>query len=199
MIVSKEFSKIDTLGLELEQYRKKTCDMQWYKLKEVIEERIQYICPNFQLYVFGQYRKLFGICIGINMKIRAHHLLCMQLYEGKGYNDNFCKGMEHVIEELRKNNSYFTLHKETDVICENCPNRMNETECRLGNEDVEIKDIKVMHALNLEFNEMVTYKTINKVLETKIDVYNFSNICGTCRWFRENICNYDKWKNSFTK
>lgn len=133
------------------------------------------------------------------MKVRGHHLFCMQLYEGKGYNDEFCKGMEQVIKDVRKNGVSLTVQKEADIICEKCPNRINKTDCRLGNEDVEKKDIEVMKALNLKENEIISYEMIRKRLENNIDENNFLNICASCRWFQENICNYEKWKNSFRK
>lgn len=131
------------------------------------------------------------------MKIRAHHLLCMQLYEGKGYNDEFCKGMEQVIKDIRTNGVSFTVQKKADIICKKCPNRMKKTECRLGSQDVEKKDIEVMKALNLKNNEIISYEIIYQRLENNIDENKFLNICGSCRWFRENICSGEKWKNSF--
>lgn len=131
------------------------------------------------------------------MKIRAHHLLCMQLFEGKGYSETFCEGMAHVIKELQMDKKGFTLEKASDDICNHCPNKVNETDCCLGNEDVENRDKNVMTILHLQENELLTYESIKNDLKSKIDEKHFIDLCGDCRWYKKKICTYEKWRSSF--
>ncbi|HEX3014471.1 MAG TPA: DUF1284 domain-containing protein [Methanobacterium sp.] len=73
------------------------------------------------------------------MKIRAHHLLCMQGFQGYGYSEDFSKNMAEIIEILQN----FPKHKieiiaGTDVICAFCPYNINGS-CQENHESLEHK------------------------------------------------------------
>jgi hypothetical protein len=41
------------------------------------------------------------------INIRVHHLLCMQGFQGYGYNDDFATHLKNIIERFRKNPDTF--------------------------------------------------------------------------------------------
>src|SRR3989338_5500080 len=59
-----------------------------------------------------------------SMDIRAHHLLCMRSFQGKGYSEEFVDNFYKVIDELKKNPLVKVVNKP-DAICEKCPHNKN--------------------------------------------------------------------------
>ena len=56
-------------------------------------------------------------------RLRPHHGMCFQFYEGKGYSADFTDHMGKVIKELEADSEQkVVLKAETDIVCENCPN-----------------------------------------------------------------------------
>ena len=55
------------------------------------------------------------------MELRAHNLLCIQGFVGKGYSPEFVANMTRVIESLG-NDAPVTVTASPDVLCSACPN-----------------------------------------------------------------------------
>ncbi|WP_424356150.1 DUF1284 domain-containing protein [Methanobacterium sp. MBAC-LM] len=136
------------------------------------------------------------------MKIRAHHLLCMQGFQGYGYSEDFSKNMAEIIEILQN----FPEHEieivaETDSICTCCPYNING-KCQESQGSLEYKvfggpkskiltannriismDLKVLKKLDISpgsiFEAGEIFKITNEKLKTYFDV---KDICGDCRW-----------------
>lgn len=120
------------------------------------------------------------------MKIRAHHLLCMQGFQGYGYSEDFSKNMAEIIEILQN----FPEHEieivaETDSICTCCPYNINGKcqESQEVNDKIISMDLKVLEKLEISpgyvFKAGEILKITNKKLKTYLDV---KEICGDCRW-----------------
>ncbi|UZQ50374.1 DUF1284 domain-containing protein [Clostridium kluyveri] len=122
------------------------------------------------------------------LTLRAHHLLCIQGYKGYGYSKNFTENMDKIICQLKKDT--FTRIKVisgVDEICSCCPNNTEEKLCRY---EIKIKSIdkKILNLLDLNLNEIYTYKYILDTIHEKINHKIFENICGTCQWFKYGYC-----------
>jgi len=136
------------------------------------------------------------------MKIRAHHLLCMQGFQGYGYNEDFSKNMAQVVEILQN----FPKHKikivaETDAICTCCPYNTNgkceenheslehfvfgaqKSKILTANKKIVSMDIKVLKKLGIPsgsvFEAEEIFNITNKKLKTHLDI---KEICGDCKW-----------------
>lgn len=135
---------------------------------------------------------------GVNkkMKIRGHHLLCMQLFKGEGYNDKFTEGMKSVIQKTRASGTEVEIITKADVICKNCPNCIGENQCRLGTKDVDAKDKNVIEVLSLQ-GKTYSYNELRELLRKKMDEATFDRICGTCRWYKAGLCSYQAFLDSF--
>lgn len=130
--------------------------------------------------------------------LRFHHLLCLPLFEGKGYSDSFSLNMARIKEKTESADEELRFICDFDSICEGCPNR-SEKGCLL-NEDsgqkIEDKDKYIAELLGVKAGFTADYKTALKIAEEKIDREEFEKICGQCRWYKAGVCSYEKWKNN---
>lgn len=52
------------------------------------------------------------------LELRAHHGLCFNFFEGKGYSEEFTKHMQSVYDTMKNNPDFKVVIKE-DIICQN--------------------------------------------------------------------------------
>lgn len=118
------------------------------------------------------------------MDIRPHHGLCMQFFEGKGYDENFVAHMSQVIEEM-KHNPVIRLVAGEDEICQCCPN--NEEHCCNTPEKVDRYDRKVLSLCQLkEGTQLQAQEFLQLAREKILKTDSLSQVCGDCEWF--TIC-----------
>ena len=61
------------------------------------------------------------------MKIRAHHLLCMQGFQGYGYSEEFSQNMSKIIQKLKSHpEQKIEITADLDIICKSCPQKKNK-------------------------------------------------------------------------
>ncbi len=125
------------------------------------------------------------------LKLRPHHLLCLSLFEGKGYDHSFAQNMADVLKRLANEGS-FTLAEGRDDICTACPNLAGDSLCALGEADVRRMDRAVAEFLKLELNNQYESKLVNQMMKDRMTEELFLSCCGSCRWYREKICSYQK-------
>lgn len=119
-----------------------------------------------------------------NIKLRAHHGLCIAFFEGKGYDENFVKNMTTVIAKLEKNPNIIIVSKE-DNICAECPNNINSL-C-LCSEKVDEYDKNVLKLCNIKTGDVLPWKTYSALVNDNIiKAGKMEFICGNCTW--ANIC-----------
>lgn len=87
--------------------------------------------------------------------------MCLPRFQGKGYNDDFCKNMQAIKESLKEKD--YTLTDECDDICKHCPN-MIDGKC-IDEEKVKKYDQAVKNAIA----NGITPKP--------------SEICTDCKWY----------------
>ncbi len=120
------------------------------------------------------------------LKIRAHHLLCLQGYQGFGYNQEFEANMNELVELIAgKPELKFEVITGIDIICVHCPHRVNN-ECRRDNDlpdRIKETDLKVLTGLDLKEktieNAQRLFSMVNRKFQT---VSGLNGICGGCGW-----------------
>ncbi|WFD09337.1 DUF1284 domain-containing protein [Tepidibacter hydrothermalis] len=122
------------------------------------------------------------------MKLRAHHILCIQGYMGNGYDKNFTNNMDQIVKHLKSNpKSKVTIIDSIDCICSKCPNTINNTHCQTQDK-VKTLDLNVINLLNIQKNKTYTYDDILDILSTNLSIDKFNRICSNCQWFEYGYC-----------
>ena len=120
------------------------------------------------------------------IKIRAHHLLCLQGYQGYGYSSTFAKHLADSIERIKKElDSLIEIVISGDIICDKCPNYL-DGKCKKdadAYDRIRRMDLEVLNISGIEIGSIDTcasyFDTVNRCVQGKSQVVN---ICGNCQW-----------------
>ena len=119
--------------------------------------------------------------------IRAHHLLCLQGFQGYGYNEDFVANMKDVIQAILStpDTTQLKLVSGQDDFCTACPHHGGTVCKKDATADARMKsmDNATLEKLNLTEDVIHSAQDLialsNKVLKTTHDV---KAICGLCEW-----------------
>ncbi len=118
------------------------------------------------------------------LKIRAHHILCMQGFQGLGYSKEFTRNMTLISEKIQKNPSFFIkIIIEADSICEYCPNLLDGL-CNLEMDSLKLissMDSLVLKSLKMESGSVISSVQL-KNLASSLTPKKVEKICGDCSW-----------------
>ena len=120
------------------------------------------------------------------MKLRPHHLLCIQAYEGNGYSEAFVLNMNEVVDLLNgEQDVLIELNQSLDVLCEHCPHALAQT-CDTE-QKVQTMDQKVLQHFNLKCGKQ-SYRQAIQVIQNQITPKVLEDICGHCSWYAGGQC-----------
>jgi len=124
------------------------------------------------------------------VRIRAHNLLCIQGFVGKGYSPEFVANMAAVIDALR-DETEVTVVADPDVLCDACPN-LAKSGCTLHGEGSERgivrQDRDVMARLGIAEGETVAWGEIVERIAGSVEPDDLDGICGSCPWLPLGVC-----------
>lgn len=121
------------------------------------------------------------------MRLRPHHLLCCQGYEGMGYSEDFVANMDDVTRRLRdETEQEVELVLFTDDTCAHCPKMLAPGVCE-DDDTVLDYDRKVMEAFGLEGGHH-RYADLMRDIRNKVTPVVFEGICGECAWYPVSAC-----------
>ena len=117
------------------------------------------------------------------MKLRPHHLLCVQKYTGSGYDDAFAAGMEALIRRLAAcPGTAVTLVEGRDDLCAACPH-MAGSRCA-SEEKVNRLDRGVLEACGFSAGGTHSWSALARTArEQVLEKDTFEKVCGGCEWF----------------
>ena len=116
------------------------------------------------------------------MKLRPHHLLCIQKYTGKGYDAPFAANMEKIIRRLQADpGQLIRLVEGRDDVCAACPH-MVDGRCA-SEEKVNRMDRGVLSACARSYGQADSWRALadaagKRIFQTK----KSEEICGDCQW-----------------
>ena len=117
------------------------------------------------------------------IRIRAHHLLCIQGFQGYGYTKDFVLHMERVNSFLKSNFHYnLQIVVKSDELCSQCPHDV-DGRCIKGSVDgINEFDRLVVEKANLNLKHIYTvseaFITVNKNLNRD----HIVSLCSGCSW-----------------
>ncbi|MDO5860698.1 DUF1284 domain-containing protein [Methanobrevibacter sp.] len=128
----------------------------------------------------------------MKLLLRGHHLLCLQGFQGYGYDENFVKNMTQINQKRKSENTIISLTNKSDDICKACPNLKNNLcQDHEQNERIIAMDDEVLSRIDKskEYNAPDLFKQIGNIFNSKKSV---DKICSKCMWhdkclFYENI------------
>lgn len=117
---------------------------------------------------------------------RAHHGLCLNFFEQKGYSTEFIQNMQRIKKELEKNPTV-RITSHTDVICGKCPN--NKFEACSCEKKVKEYDRRVLLMCNISDGEIMPFLKFKDLIDKNILFKGKrKEICGNCEW--DLLCGY---------
>ena len=124
------------------------------------------------------------------MELRAHNLLCIQGFVGKGYSPEFVANMTRVIESLG-DQTRVTVTAAPDALCGACPN-LAVSGCALHGEGSEAgithQDRDVMRRLGIDEGAALAWSDIVSRIARSVAPDDLDEICGACPWLSLGVC-----------
>ena len=119
--------------------------------------------------------------------LRAHHLLCIQGFQGYGYNEKFTVNLKKIVDEIFQSPSEtnITLIEELDDACEACPHKGVLTCDRDSHSDQIVKsmDKNVLEKLELENTFSDPAESLLRLSQEKLQtVGDVIGVCDQCTW-----------------
>jgi hypothetical protein len=133
------------------------------------------------------------------IKLRAHHLLCLQGYQGYGYDERFKENLENKLNILKKNKVKVILTSSPDDLCKMCPN-LKENICigtkssnesfnnnnNNNNNKIIKKDLTIIKEIKIDINNKYLFKDLIKIVNNVfIKKSQLKDICLECQWTDE--------------
>ncbi len=161
-----------------------------------LKKMLPFLCKKIEDFFEASWQQIENLHVSIltalkpevstTMKIRAHHLLCMQGFQGYGYSEDFSKNMTKIVEILRSfPEKKIQVVNECDIICSCCPYNVKEI-CSKDPESYEKimrMDTKIIEKLELSCGDIFEagkiFSHVNKKLKSYSDI---NEICGDCKW-----------------
>ncbi|MCK4859835.1 MAG: DUF1284 domain-containing protein [Candidatus Omnitrophica bacterium] len=120
------------------------------------------------------------------MRLRAHHLLCLQGFQGYGYNPNFTNNLTKLIQEINSTPQLeIELIDEGDAVCFFCPYHKESLCQKTADSSRKVKDIdlKVLNKLGLSKGARVKQEDIFCFVNKKFRyISDVKDICTDCEW-----------------
>ena len=129
----------------------------------------------------------------MKIKLRGHHLLCLQGFQGYGYNNDFILNMASINDLRKSKDCTIILTNTSDDICSSCPNlKNNKCKNEKQNRIIEKMDDKVLSQLEYKnkYNALELFNEVSLKFKTLKSV---ENICKNCKW-KEKCLFYKKLK-----
>ncbi|MFP4655439.1 MAG: DUF1284 domain-containing protein [Methanohalobium sp.] len=117
------------------------------------------------------------------IKIRTHHLLCIQGFQGYGYSKKFVDNMRYVIDCLNSTRSQIELITDCDIICSLCPHNKNGICVMSHTSDIKILDNLVLDKLDLKEHTIMSSECAFSLVNNKLcKISDVKEICENCNW-----------------
>ena len=126
-----------------------------------------------------------------DIRLRPHHALCAQFFEGKGYSEAFVAHMYAILSEL-DSGAAVTLTDGCDAICAGCPNNKDGV-CETD-EKVRAIDRRTIEAMGLHVSDRLPWHALSALAKYRIVAEGtLPEVCRGCEWL--GLCGEAPQKN----
>lgn len=114
------------------------------------------------------------------MKLRGHHLICLQFFKGEGYSKIFVENAKQIVENWGENDA--EIVNDADDICKSCPFLKNER-CNHPKykKEIEKVDELALKLLGLSVGGKVRKSFVKKQLLRILNEWK-ERACKNCEW-----------------
>lgn len=115
------------------------------------------------------------------LKLRGHHFICLNFYEGQGYPEAYRRAIAKAVSQLKTEGALVVMGG--DDVCKGCPDYKGGLCAYSPGAEWEISalDELALRLLGLEQGSQVTWNCLQKVLERVFPMwYKFA--CLKCEW-----------------
>ncbi len=118
------------------------------------------------------------------LKIRAHHLCCIQGFQGYGYSPAFVANMMAVISDIDAFPSRpIKLVSECDAICISCPGKKEcSTQQSVLTHRIRNMDLVVMEKLKIKEGTVMSADEAFRLISSLNNASDIEDVCGACKW-----------------
>ncbi|HEY9855510.1 MAG TPA: DUF1284 domain-containing protein [Stenomitos sp.] len=118
------------------------------------------------------------------LPLRAHHLMCVTTYQGKGYSPEFVANMNRVWHALRAGAySHAKATSVADPLCMACPNlqdQANDTSCRY-HVSISERDRRMLAAMGWQEGEIIELGSVMDDIHARHAAL-MNEVCVGCDW-----------------
>jgi uncharacterized protein len=119
------------------------------------------------------------------IRIRAHHLLCIQGFQGYGYTPDFERHMANIVNLLNLDPSVkLQIIAGTDEICCHCPYEINGLCERYSDSQegiVKVDNLVIDKAVFVE-NKIYSFQNAINLIDNNLSHEDVTEICFKCSW-----------------
>lgn len=121
----------------------------------------------------------------MSLRLRPHHVLCLQFFEGKGYSEAFVRHMIELTAQLADDPAV-TLTEGCDAVCAACPHNCGGV-CDTAEKTASF-DRRALGYLGLSVGDSMPWSVLRDAArERMIAAGRLSEVCCGCQWLY--ICN----------
>jgi hypothetical protein len=121
------------------------------------------------------------------IKLRPHHLLCLQAFKGLGYSRSFIQKASELSKLLNQKTTLVRVVIRADDLCLACPN-LKEEKCLKDNQRVEKLDRTVIEFTNLKLDHLYPASYLKVLIRKTFNPTLIAKICNGCEWLKSGIC-----------
>lgn len=121
-------------------------------------------------------------------RLRGHHLFCVTLFQGSGYDQAFTAQMERTLAALEAGED-FTLCAGPDSLCAACPNLRPGERCAHGTSDVARRDAAALAAVGFQPGQSLSPSQAGERLR-QVTESQWGSVCAGCRWRKAGLCSW---------
>jgi len=116
------------------------------------------------------------------IKLRGHHLICLHFFKGEGYNPEFIKNLQKIIERV-EDGEHIEVYPGPDDICTMCP-YLKDKICFYDDEaESEIKEMdrNALKLLGVKHLDKVLWLNIKNKIPEVFSQWS-KEYCSACDW-----------------